>query len=145
MPPPSSSLPPLQLRVPIVQWNIAKPLYCTFTTYLQRENCGRFDHQRDFFHVRKCSVCVNWWFSSAPVMKHHRRIMHPRIPIRKLFINQRNTNYNQPDAKLHCVVTTTAVSLLRLITNYSFIKITLVIKNPKNAKRKKARKGKIRK
>ena len=44
-----------------------------------------------------------------------------------------------------CVVTTTAVSLLRLITNYSFIKVTLVIKNPENAKRKKARKGKIRK
>ena len=42
-----------------------------------------------------------------------------------------------------CVVTTTAVSLLRLITNYSFIKITLVIKKPENAKRKKARKGKI--
>ena len=101
MPPPSSSFLPLQLRVPIVQWNIAKPLYCTFTTYLERENCGRFDHLRDFFHVRKCSVCVNWWFSSAPVMKCHRRIVHPRIPIRKLFINQRNTNYNQPDAKLH--------------------------------------------
>ena len=34
-------------------------------------------------------------------MKQHRRIMHPRIPISKLLINQRSTNHNQPDAKLH--------------------------------------------
>ena len=29
------------------------------------------------------------------------KVMHPRIPISKLLINQRNTNHNQPDAKLH--------------------------------------------
>ena len=30
-------------------------------------------------------------------MKRHRKIMHPRIPISKLF----NMNHNQPDVKLH--------------------------------------------
>ena len=72
-----------------------------FMTYLETENCGKFDHQRDLFHVGKCSICVNWWFSSKAEIKRHRRIMHPRIPISKLLINQRNTNHNQPDAKLH--------------------------------------------
>ena len=31
-----------------------------FTTYLETENCGKFDHQHDLFHVRKCSFCINW-------------------------------------------------------------------------------------
>ena len=58
-----------------------------FMTYFEKETCGKFDHQRDLFHVGKCSICVNWWFLSKTEMKRHRRIMHPRIPISKLLIN----------------------------------------------------------
>ena len=72
-----------------------------FMIYLETQNCEKFDHQRNLFHVRKCSVYVNWWFSSKAEMKRHRRIMHPRILINKLLINQRNMNHNQPDAKFH--------------------------------------------
>ena len=42
-----------------------------FMNYLEMENCRKFDHQRDLFHVGKCSVCVNWWFSSKTEMKRH--------------------------------------------------------------------------
>ena len=30
-----------------------------FMIYLETQNCEKFDHQRDLFHVGKCSVYVN--------------------------------------------------------------------------------------
>ena len=39
-----------------------------FMTYPETKNYGQFDHQRGLFHVGKCSVCVNWWFSSKTEM-----------------------------------------------------------------------------
>ena len=61
-----------------------------FMTYLETENFGKFDHQCDLFHVGKCSICVNWWFSSKTEMKRHRRIMHPRIGNSDEFLQQKS-------------------------------------------------------
>ena len=55
-----------------------------FKTYLEIEQAKKFDYQQDLFGIGRCSVCVNWWFSSKTEMKRHRRIFHPRLPLDKL-------------------------------------------------------------
>ena len=55
-----------------------------FMTYLEMDKAGKFDYQQDLFEIGKCSICINWWFSSKTEVKRHRRLFHPRVPMNKI-------------------------------------------------------------
>ena len=76
-----------------------------FMTYLEMNQAEKFDNQHDLFKIGKCSICINWWFSSKTEVKRHRRLFHPCVPMNKMvLLNDGQENILQkttPARKLH--------------------------------------------
>ena len=70
-----------------------------YMTYLEMVDRKKYDYQHDLFGIGKCSICPNWWFSSATEMKRHKKMVHPRVPINEIQV--RSGDEDAPTEKTH--------------------------------------------